>query len=166
MNNQELVDGRIQGDTDIGIAEMKSVVDILNDLIAANRGIIDVYQTAAERLENETYVELLQGFAEQHETFIIELSNLVVRHSGDPVTSADGIGLVKWVWVTLKSTLSDGDGPILAEVAQDSGNILEAYGEAVTADLPDDARGLVRRHMSQVRLAHDKLLSLSAVSNS
>jgi uncharacterized protein (TIGR02284 family) len=165
MDNREMVEGRRQGDMGIGFGEMNSVVDILNDLIAANRGIIDVYQTAAERLEIETFVELLRGFAEQHETFVVELSHLVVRHSGDPVTNANGIGLVKWIWVTLISTLSDGDGLILAEVAQDSRSMLEAYGEAVAADLPDDARGLVRRHMSQVRIAHDKLLSLSAVSN-
>lgn len=166
MDNQKLNNGRSQGEMAIGFGEMNSIVEILNDLIAANRGMIDVYQTALDRLENEAYVELLRGFAREHETFVIELSNLVTSHGGDPVTSADGSSLVKRAWVTLKSTFSDGDGPILTEVAQDSRSILEAYGEATAADLPEDARGLVRRHMSQVRTAHDRLLSLSAVGNS
>lgn len=140
-------------------------VDLLNELIATNRGIIAVYHTAVERLDHEANVEIVQAYTEQHETFVTELSNMVVRYGGEPATAAGGGSLVKQAWVTLKAAVTEGDGPVLAEVTQDAEKVLEAYGEAMGQDLPDDARELIRKHMSQAHLTHEKLSALSAVYN-
>lgn len=137
----------------------------LNDLIAMNRGIIEVYQTAAGRLEDETNVKLLNDFAEQHKTFAIELTNCVVKHSGSPTTTANGSSMVKRAWVTLKAAFTDGDGPILGEVVQDAQTVLDAYAESMGSDMPDDVRSILRKHMSATRLTCEKLSALSAVAN-
>jgi len=137
----------------------------LNDLITMNRGIIEVYQTAAERLENEINIKLLDEYAEQHKTFVIELTNCVVKYSGSPSTTANGGSMVKQAWVTLKAAFTDGDGPILAEVVQDAQSVMDAYAEAIGSDMPDDVRKILRKHMSATRLAFDKLSALSAVVN-
>jgi uncharacterized protein (TIGR02284 family) len=153
--------GRV-GTNIVEVSEMSVAIDLLNELIATNRGLIAVYQTAVERLENESNTELLQGYMKQHKTFVTELSNLVTSYSGVPTTAAEGSRLVKRAWVTLKATITEGDGPMLAEVTQDAENILEAYGEAMGEDLPDDARDLIRQHMSQIHVNHEKLSALSA----
>ncbi|MEJ2748407.1 MAG: PA2169 family four-helix-bundle protein [Anaerolineae bacterium] len=156
--------GRV-GTNIVEVSEMSVAIDLLNKLIATNRGLITVYRTAVERLENESNKELLQGYVKQHEAFVTELSNLVTSYGGTPVTAADSSSLVKKAWVTLKSAVTEGDGPMLAEVAQDAEKILEAYGEAMGKDLPDDARDLIRQHMSQINVNHEKLSALSAVYN-
>jgi uncharacterized protein (TIGR02284 family) len=156
--------GRV-GTNIVEVSDMSVAIDLLNELIATNRGILAVYRTAVERLENEPNKELLQGYMKQHETFVTELSNLVTKYGGTPVTAADGSSLVKKAWVTLKSAVTEGDGPMLAEVAQDAEKVLEAYGEAMGEELPDDARDLIRKHLSQAHLAHEKLSALSAVYN-
>lgn len=142
-----------------------TTADLLNDLIATNLGIRNVYETAAERLENESYAELLHDSAEQHKAFARELSNLVARYSGKPATDASRGSLAKQAWVILKAALTDGDGPILKDVAQDAEYVVEAYGETLGANLPYDVRELVRRHMSEARLTHEKLSAMSAVLN-
>jgi uncharacterized protein (TIGR02284 family) len=167
MENYKIANAQRQANMNfVETSETNDMIDLLNELIATNRGIVDVYQTAVERLENETNVRLLQANAEQHETFVTELSNLVVSHGGVPVTNADGGSLVKRAWVTLKAAVTEGDGPILTTVAQDANNVLEAYGEAMGMDLPDTVRELIRNHMSEARLAYKKLSALSAAYNS
>jgi uncharacterized protein (TIGR02284 family) len=144
------------------IKEMKVVVDLLNDLIAANLGIVDVYQTAAKHLENEVNIALLYDYAQQHETFVTELGNLVVSYNNTPVTSADSDSLIKQAWVTLKAVVTEGDAPILTAVTRDAEDILAAYREAMRRDLPDDVCNLIRNHMSNARITHKKLALLCA----
>ena len=149
----------------VEVDEVRMTIGLLNELIATNRGLMVVYRTAVDRLDGKTNKELLQGYVQQHETFVTELSNLVTSYGGTPVTAADGGSLVKKAWVSLKSAVTHGDGPMLAEVAQDAEKLLEAYGEAMGEDMPDDARDLIRKHMSQMHVNHEKLSSLSAAYN-
>lgn len=141
------------------------IIDTLNDLIMANRGIINVYKTAVDRLEDKVNAGLIQGYILQQEAFVKELSNAVTSHSGLPQTHADGGSLVKQAWVTLKSVFTTGDGPILAEVSQDSETLLQAYRDAFAIDLPDPVRELIRKQMSEVRVTVKKLSALSAALN-
>lgn len=167
MRRNEMVNGQGQpGTTYIELNRMNTAVDLINDLISSNRGLINVYETAADRLEATSNARLLRGYAEQHERFVTELSNLVVRFGGAPATSGTGSSLAKQVWVSLKSAITEGDGPVLAEVAQDAEQILVAYGEAMTKDIPDEARQLIRTHLTDVRLAHKKLSAMSTAYNS
>ena len=66
----------------------------------------------------------------------------------------------------MKAVVTDGDGPILAEVAQDAAKVVEAYGEVISSDLSDAHREIVRGQMSESRLAHKKLAALSTAYNS
>jgi uncharacterized protein (TIGR02284 family) len=91
---------------------------------------------------------------------------MVVRFSGQPNSSGNSSSLIKQAWVSLKAAVTEGDGPVLAEVAQDAENILIAYGEAMSKDIPEDARQLIRNHISDVRLAHKKLSALSVAYTS
>jgi uncharacterized protein (TIGR02284 family) len=151
------------GMTTINQSKVNMTVDLLNDLIVTNRGIINIFHTAVERLDDAANAKLLQGYTEQFETFVPELSNMVVKYGGTPATAADGGSLLKQAWVTLKAAVTDGDGAILDEVSQNAAKVLEEYGTAMGEDLPDNVRDLVRRHMSAINLAHEKLSALSGV---
>jgi len=146
--------------------KMNTAVEILNGLISDNRDLINVYETAAARLENNANVKLLHNYAEQHERFVTELSNLVVRFSGKPDTSNSGGGLLKQAWVSLKAAVTEGDGPVLAEVSQAAEQILTTYSETMGANIPEEARQLIRNHISDARLAHKKLSAMSTAYSS
>jgi uncharacterized protein (TIGR02284 family) len=146
----------------IEMSEESMVVASLNDLIATNRGIMDIYKTSVERLENEANKEPVRLYIEQHKKFVSELSNIVVSYGGDPETNRTPGSLVTQAWVTLKAAVTEGDGPILAAVAEDTYSVLETYGEILAADLPDDVRKIVQKQMSESRLSHETLSRLSA----
>lgn len=168
MKNREREMVNAQGRTGTNFiekSELNAVVNLLNELIAANQGMVDVYETAVNRVENDTNASLLQSYADQHQTFVSELSNTIVRYSGQPEMDSTGSSLLKQAWVSLKAAVTEGDGPILTEVAKDAETILEAYGEAMRDELPEDARKMIRDHMSKARLASQKLSALSAAYN-
>ncbi len=145
------------------VAQPDDLVELLNDLFVTNRGMVKVYETAVERIENKASVELLQQYAAKHEKMLTELSNLIVKYGGVPATGFDTGNLLKRVWITLKAAATDGDGPILVEVAQDSKTVLAAYGDLLGhPSLPVDVRDLIREQMSEVRIIYKKLSALSA----
>lgn len=143
--------------------EPDNLVTLLNDLILANRAMVNVYYTAIERIENNGNIELLQRFAAKHETWLRELNNLIVQYHGMPTTKTEPGNLLKRAWVSLKATLTDGDGPILTEIAHDSKTLLAAYAEVMgNPSLPEDIREVIRTQMSEVRIICKKLSALSA----
>ncbi len=167
MENQQMVNARGRTSTQyVPLDEMNIAIDLLNDLIVTNRGIITIYDTAVTRLEDETNKELLQAYAEQHKTFVTELSNLVVKLGGAPDTGVEGSSLLKRAWVALKAAMTAGEGPILAEVAQAAANVLDAYGDVMSHDISDDVRNVIRRHLSEVRLIAEQLSGLKNAYNS
>jgi len=146
----------------INESEIRAAIDLMNDLIVINRGMINVYEAAAERFLDEKNTRLIERMIAKHELFVMELSTMIARYGGNPVTNTDLGSFARRIWVTIKAVVSEGDGPILAEVAADANKVLNAYGEAIAADLPDDVHDLVRGHTSMVRINYEKLLSLSA----
>lgn len=165
METQEWAAARGQTNSDlINQSEINQVIDLLNELIASNRSIMQIYETAVPRLQTEANNELLQRYAAQHHTYVAELSNLVVSFGGTPETHTNAI--LKRVWLSLKAALSDGDGPIMSEVAQAAENILKQYGRAMNDPMPDTARDHIRHQMSEIRITVDKLIALDTVYNS
>lgn len=146
--------------TEIDVSDV--VQSHLNDLISLNRGIVNVYQTASERVEEKNYAVMLQSYAKQHQNFVIDLINCVVSYSGNPTTTVDAGSIVKQTWISLKAVVTDGDGPILGEVARDTQTVLDAYGETMSAHLPESVRDILRRHISVVRINYEKLSALEA----
>lgn len=162
MENRNMVGIQDSVATGDGMSGVNAIADLLNNLIETNLGIVNIYETAMERLESDNYSEFLRGAVEQHKTFAIELSNLVAAYSGKPETAASAGSKAKEAWVVLKATFTDGDGPILSEVTQDAEKVLDAYGDAMSMELPDDVRKLLDRHVREARVTHEQLVPLSA----
>jgi uncharacterized protein (TIGR02284 family) len=137
----------------------------LNELIAANLGMTNLFETAAEQIEHEDYAQLLRDYAEQHQAFVTELSNLVSSFGGKPVTSSDSSNLIKQAWVAIKASLKLEESDILNEMAQGTENLLTKYGKMMPKKISDGSRDLIRKHMSYIRLTYQKLAALSASYN-
>lgn len=142
-------------------SEENTIVDLLNSLIAANRGMADVYQTVVNRLENKANAALLQGYAEQHKTFTTKLSNVIVGYSGKPATSGEGRSLFKQAWITLKSAVTQGDDAIWEELVQDAAAIVQTYRDVLDHDLPESVREMVQGQMNELHDAYQKLVALT-----
>jgi uncharacterized protein (TIGR02284 family) len=137
----------------------------LNELIEANLGVTNLFEIAVEQIEHEDNAKLLRTYAEQHQTFVTELSNLVAGFGGEPITSPNSSNLVKRAWVTLKGSLMLEESDILDEMAQEVESLLTKYGEMMPKKISDRSRDLIRKHMSTIRLTHKKLSALGAAYN-
>jgi uncharacterized protein (TIGR02284 family) len=165
MEIQEWAAARGQTNSDLmNQSEINQVIELLNQLIASNRSLVQIYETAVPRLHIEDNDELLQRYAAQHHSYVAELSNLVVSFGGTPETHPNAI--LKRIWVNLKAALSAGDGPIISELAQAAEDILTQYGRAMNESMPDTAYDRIRHQMSEIRITVDKLSALDTVYNS
>jgi len=163
MKDEEMVNAQGRAGTNfVKTDETRVVIDRLNDLIAADRGVAEVYETAVSHLEDETNRTLLQDYAAQYRQYATELSEQIVERDGEPAEGPEGGSLVQRAWVSLKASVTAGEGPVIEEAAESAEHVLEEYMDAMEADLPDDVRDVVRRHLSAARLTHEKLAGLSA----
>lgn len=163
LENQDILSAHRIPPTSINGMKKEPEIELLNELIAENLGISKLFEAASNHMDNEENATLLKGYATQHETFFTELGNLVISRGGQPVTTPDNSNLFKRAWVTLKAALISGDGDILVEMAHNAENLLQEYGEAMSQNINDDARSLIRKHMSATRLACQKIEALGAV---
>ena len=136
------------------------IVDLLNDLVAANIGVIDVYQVAAEHVQDRANVARLQSYARQHKLFVQQLSNQILGQKGKPVTTADGSTVVKRSWLTLREAGLIKEGLLLRKVEQDTRAVLETYGLAMSIQLPHEVRDLIYKQKSEMNQSYEKLTAL------
>lgn len=141
------------------------VIDTLNHLIEVNCDAIEGYQTAASAVQNNEYAQMLREYSQQRDRFVVELSNLVVRHGGTPQTSGRLAGLLQRAWLNIKSSLTQGDGPILAECSKSEESLLKVYQEALSRNLPDNVREVLQQHESELRLVCERLRTITVALN-
>jgi uncharacterized protein (TIGR02284 family) len=64
-------------------------------------------------------------------------------------------------WMDVRSAFTgDDDHAMLSECERGEDSAVEAYEEALKADLTSDARSLVQRQHTEVRQAHDRVKAL------
>ena len=163
QGNQDILSAHRIPPTSIHDMNEEPEIELLNEFIAKNLGISKLFEVASTHLENKKTAALLKEYVTQHETFAAELGNLVINHGSQPVMTPDNGNLLKRAWVTLNAALLSGDGDILVELAQHTEFLLQEYREAMSKNIDDDMRDLIRKHMSAIRLVYQKLLALGAV---
>lgn len=140
----------------------ESSIDVINHLIEINYDGREGYRTAAEAIDNEDYRALFEEYAEQRAHFINELNALVNRFGSEPANEGNFSGLFHRAWIDIKAAVTAGDpGAIMAECDRSEETALQAYREAMAADLPEEVKEVVRRQMSAVRLAHERVHALN-----
>lgn len=140
----------------------QKVIDVLNRLVAVNYNGRDGYRTAAEAVNNQEYVALFEEYAEQRAGFIEELKELIIQFGGKPENEGNLSGVFHRAWIDLKGAITNGDAAsIMAECDRSEATALEVYREAMGVETPEPVREVIRRHMSAIRLAHERVHALN-----
>ena len=143
--------------------EKDEIVVALNKLVGVNHDTRDMYQTAAEAVDNPDYQSLFREFASQRAEFMNELSALVASYGGEPDTDGSLTAALQRTWIDLKAAItSDEETAVIAEYERGDRVALEAYQEAMASDVPEAARSLIRHQFSYVRIAYERMRDLHA----
>lgn len=142
-------------------SENEQAVDVLNELIALNWDSREGYQAAAEAVENNHYQSILQNYAHQRRCFIMQLSDVLRSHGGEPVASGNLSGTLQRAWINIKSALTEGDAAILAECDRSEAATLESYQQAFDQELPTSVTDVIRHQMTDVRNAYEHIHGLT-----
>jgi uncharacterized protein (TIGR02284 family) len=134
------------------------VIDILNDLIETCRDGQEGYRVAAANIQNSEFRRLFNIFAQQRVQFVSELQSEVHRLGGEAVTEGSVAGRVHRGWLKIKSKALGGDeASIVAGCQSGEEAAINAYQDALKADLPLDVQYVVKRQYMDIRDAYDRI---------
>ena len=137
------------------MADRTGILDLLHELIQTCKDGETGYAHAAGLVEHP---ELKAYFSEQsldRARLIQELKIAAERMGDKPDTSPSVAGTLHRVWFEAKADIGLGDQSILNSVEQGEDSAKKAYEEALSADLPDDLRGLIQIQARSIFAAHD-----------
>jgi uncharacterized protein (TIGR02284 family) len=138
------------------------ITDTLNSLIEICYDSFQGYESAAEHAEETTYTDLFASYAKQRKSHIRALTEIVNRYDGEPEDSGQLLATFHRAWMDIKTAVTSGDGAILAECVRGETQALEEYRTAMSKDLPDDVRTVLREQLSEVQLAYNRVHALHA----
>ena len=131
--------------------ETTDVVKKLSTLVQLDIDAIHAYEQAIEKIENVQVQDQLTRFKEDHRRHVENLSSLIQRHGGQaPEYSRDFKGFLIQGFTALRSVT----GTEGALKAMKSNELLtnKTYDEALSWDLADDVKDVVKRNREDERL--------------
>jgi uncharacterized protein (TIGR02284 family) len=141
------------------------VIDCLNDLIETCKDGQKGFREAAVRVGVDGEPELrtvLNVYAQQRAGFEAELQNEVLRRGGKPAASGHVSASFHRGWMDLKSAVTrSNESDILADCETGEKAALENYNDALKKNLPADLLDIVRTQQEEIRLAHERMRTLS-----
>ncbi len=141
--------------------ENKEIVSTLNNLIETCKDGQEGFKTAAENVEDSRMKSLFYDLSQQRARFAGELQQQVRRLGSEPEESGSVAGSMHRGWMNLKTAVtSKDDQAILNECERGEDSAVEAYKEAMEADLPGDIARTVSSQYDDVKAAHDKVRAL------
>lgn len=136
-------------------------ISTLNDLIEASKDGEYGFRSSAEHIQTADIKQLFMRRAEDCRHAAAELAALVQQLGGTAEDSGSASGALHRGWVAVKSTLSGrSEKAILEEAERGEDTAMERYRSALERDLPPEARALVERQFSGVKLNHAEMRAL------
>jgi uncharacterized protein (TIGR02284 family) len=137
------------------------VIATLNNLVETCKDGQNGFRTAAEGIKNSELTTLFNTYSQQRAQFAAELQSEVRRLGGEPEETGSTAAAVHRGWINIKSAVTGEDeAAVISECERGEDSAVEAYEEALEADLPNDVKAIVSRQLSQVKEAHDRIRSL------
>ena len=138
------------------------VISILDGLIGACKKGQDGFRNAAETIQNSEFRRLFNIFSQQRGQFITELKTEVHRLGGDVAAEAQGpIGLpsntLPFRTAAAKAAAVRDEASIIGECQHEEEAAVNAYQEALKADLPLDVQYVVKRQYMDIKDAYDRI---------
>ncbi|MBI0435149.1 PA2169 family four-helix-bundle protein [Roseomonas sp. KE0001] len=140
--------------TSSGSSALKTLSAYLHD---SHRGYDQGRRLTSDRFLRIEFAEL----AERREKMAQDLDRLLHLEGGEPRRSGSTLGAAHRVFLDLKGSLfGQGRRRVLREVVRGEAALEDAYDEALEADLPQEARGLLHRQHRQVRATRDRYAAM------
>ena len=143
-------------------SNIKSTINVLNDLTKTLKDGEHGFRTAAEDVKVSELAQLFNRYAAQRAEFASELQARVVGLGVDVEKSGSISGSLHRGWINLKSALSSNEPhAVLEECERGEDTAVADYKKALDnqeLDLP--TRELINRQYHDVKAAHDKVKQL------
>jgi len=142
----------------------KELIDALSDLLQTASDAVFSYQQAIPKVEDEIMRGRLASFRKSHEENIQELANAIERLGGQPPEFSKGFKGFILESVSALRSLTGSKGALKAlQTIEERTN--RHYSEAVSWEIPEDPRDLLRKQFSDVKVHLDYINSnLKALS--
>ncbi len=133
-------------------------LNILNDLIQINKDGQEGFLDASENVKNPELKALFAKYSLHRSKFAGELQQQVTELGEEPEKDSTIAGAIHRGWIDLKAAFTKGDDySILAECERGEDHAVEAYHEALEAELPANIRALIEDQAAVVQGAHDDI---------
>ena len=133
-------------------------LNILNDLIHINKDGQEGFRDAAENVKSPELKSLFTKYSLQRSKFAGELQQHVTEIGEEPEKESSLAGAVHRGWIDLKAAITQGtDHPILVECERGEDHAVEAYHEALEAELPANIRAVLEDQAAVVHGTHDDI---------
>lgn len=147
----------------VGTVHAADSIGMLYKLIETAKDGEKGYRASAEAVKNPGLKALFNSYADQRAKFAVELQDKVRMMGGDPTKPSETAAAVIYDgWVNLKSALTRGDEKaILSEVERGESVAVKVFEDAAMSnELPDDVRSLVKKQAKEVRQTYEKVKNL------
>lgn len=142
-------------------ADAKTTASHLNNLIETCKDGQKGFHEAAEKVHcNELRAEL-ESYSRQRAEFASALQSEVSRLGVEPEKGGSISGAIHRGWINLKTALtSNDDQAVINECERGEDSAVEAYQEALKADLAPQVQQVLSRQYQTVKATHDKIRDL------
>jgi uncharacterized protein (TIGR02284 family) len=144
--------------SEVNAMAQKDVISTLNSLIETCRDGEAGFREAARHVANPVIRAAFVEIADERTRLRQELAETVHRLGGAPEDSGSVSGAVHRGWMNLKSAVTGKDDvAILAEAERGEDVAVATYRKALEGSLPPDVDAMVRRQLTRVQAAHDRV---------
>ena len=148
------------------MATNEEAVKALNQLIETCKDGENGFRTAAGGVRTPDLKQLFNSYASQRALFATELQSEVERLGGEPEEGGSMAATLHRGWMNIKSLVTGHDeAAIVSECERGEDVAVQAYEEALKADLPLEVKSVVTRQFDQVKEAHGRVRALGVVHN-
>ncbi|MFO7965922.1 MAG: ferritin-like domain-containing protein [Desulfobacterales bacterium] len=137
----------------------KAVLKLLDKLIQLDIDTVYIYDRTLDAFEDRVIKERISRFRENHKQHVERLASEMQALGGTPPDfSRDLKGHVITAFTAL-GTLTGMKGALKAlKITEDITN--RVYGEAVSSDVPDELKDMLRKHFSDEKIHLDYIVNV------
>ena len=126
------------------VGQQEDLINAIKSLIELDYDAIKAYESATHRLQNDDYIETLNGFKSDHARHVKELSSYLTQHHQTPPHEADVKSVLTQGKVVIAGLIND--EAILKAMLSNEEDTNTAYERICSrSDLPDDLLEILKR---------------------
>lgn len=143
----------------------ETTYSVLNNLLETCRDGQNGFDTAAKAVEDPSMKAELMQYSMQRQDFAAELRTLIAGQGEKPDDGGSLAAAVHRGWINVKSLVTGSSvHSVLSECERGEDSAVQAYRDAINADLPPAVEPIIRTQFEQVQRVHDRVRALRDAS--